>query len=112
MKNAKWTRDEIIIALDFYHKNYPSIPDGSSDKIQELSNTIRKLQIILDGDINQTFRNTNGVYMKLMNFHHLNPNHFGKGLHVASKLDAEIFKEFENKLEKLKKISEEIIKSF
>ena len=50
--------------------------------------------------------------MKLMNFHHLNPNHFGKGLHAASKLDAEIFKEFENKLEKLKKISEEIIKSF
>ena len=111
MKNAKWTRDEIIIALDFYHKNYPSIPDGSSDKIQELSNTIRKLQIILDGDINQTFRNTNGVYMKLMNFHHFNPNHSGDGLGRGSKLDKEIFKEFENDLELLSQISNSIIEN-
>jgi hypothetical protein len=49
--------------------------------------------------------------MKLMNFHHLNPNHFGKGLHAASKLDSEIFTEFENNLEQLKYLSNKIIKS-
>ena len=49
--------------------------------------------------------------MKLMNFHHLNPNHFGKGLHASSKLDAEIFKEFEDNLTNLYSLSNKIIKS-
>ena len=112
MKNPKWTREEIILTLAFYHKHYPSIPEKNSTEIMELSSLLRQLNDNQNKTINKNYRNENGVYMKLMNFHHLNPNHFGKGLHAASKLDAEIFKEFENKLEKLKKLSEEIIKSF
>ena len=102
MKNPKWTREEIILTLAFYHKHYPSIPEKNSSEIMELSSLLRQLSDNQNKTINKNYRNGNGVYMKLMNFHHLNPNHFGKGLHAASKLDAEIFKEFENKLEKLK----------
>ena len=35
----------------------------------------------------------NGVYMKLMNFHHINPEYSGKGLESVSQLDREIFEE-------------------
>ena len=102
MKNPKWNREEIILTLRFYHKYYPSIPEKKSEEIKELSKLLRKLSDSNNKSINATYRNENGVYMKLMNFHHLNPNHFGKGLQAASKLDAEIFREFENDTEKLK----------
>ena len=108
MKNPKWTRDEIILTLAFYHKYYPFIPEKSSNEIRDLSRLLRKLSETKNDSINPKYRNENGVYMKLMNFHHLNPNHFGKGLHAASKLDSEIFMEFENKLENLNYLSEKL----
>ena len=37
--------------------------------------------------------------MKLMNFHHFNPNHPGEGLSRGSKQDEEVFLEFQNDLE-------------
>lgn len=110
MKNSRWSRDEIILTLDFYHQNYPSIPEQNSQEIIDLSSKLRKLQIRLGEDINEMYRNPNGVYMKLMNFHHLNPNHSGKGLSGASKLDEIIFDEFQNNIGKLNKISNSITK--
>ena len=110
MKNSRWSRDEIILTLDFYHQNYPSIPEQNSQEIIDLSSKLRKLQIRLGENINEMYRNPNGVYMKLMNFHHLNPNHSGKGLSGASKLDEIIFDEFQNNIGKLNKISNSITK--
>ena len=91
MRNPKWSREEIILTLNFYHLHYPTIPDKSSTEIEKLSNTLRKLQTKVGDNINEKYRNLNGVYMKLMNFHHFNPNHSGEGLRGGSKLDEEIF---------------------
>ena len=110
MKNPKWSRDEIILTLNFYHRNYPTIPNRLSTEIKDLSNTLRKLQIKLGDNINETYRNPNGVYMKMMNFHHFNPNYPGDGLSGGSKLDEEIFREFQSDLPNLDKISSSIIK--
>ena len=114
MRNPKWTRDEILLTLDFYHSHYPKIPEKNSQEISDLSKTLRKTQEKLDNDIDEKYRNINGVYMKLMNFHHLNPNHSGEGLKSVSELDREIFQDFENDKESLSKISgtiKEIINS-
>ena len=73
MKNPKWTREEIILTLAFYHKHYPSIPEKNSEEIKYLSMLLRKLIKSQNISINRKYRNENGVYMKLMNFHHLNP---------------------------------------
>jgi len=108
LKNSRWSRDEIILTLDFYHQNYPSIPEKHSQEIIDLSSKLRRLQIKLGEDINEKYRNPNGVYMKLMNFHHFNPNHLGKGLSGGSKLDEMIFNEFQNNISKLHKISNSI----
>ena len=108
MRNPKWTRDELILTLDFYHKNFPQIPEKYSKEIVELSETLRKIQSVLDNNIDSKYRNTNGVYMKLMNFHHINPNYSGKGLESVSQLDREIFKDYENKIEELSIISKKI----
>jgi 5-methylcytosine-specific restriction protein A len=48
--------------------------------------------------------------MKLMNFHHFNPNHPGEGLSRGSKQDEEVFLEFQNDLDNLNNISNLIIK--
>lgn len=110
LRNPKWSRDEIILTLNFYHLKYPEIPEKSSSDIEDLSNTLRKLQIKLGDNINEKYRNPNGVYMKLMNFHHFNPNHPGEGLSGGSKLDQEIFVEFKDDQKNLFKISNSIIK--
>ena len=59
MRNPKWTRDELLLTLDFYHKNFPK---RNSDSISSLSKITRKIQTSLD--IDSKYRNENGVYMK------------------------------------------------
>ena len=108
MRNPKWTRDELLLTLDFYHKNFPRIPEKNSDSILALSKTLRKIQTILIKNIDSKYRNVNGVHMKLMNFHHINPEYSGKGLYSVSQLDRKIFEEFINKKEELSKISEKL----
>mgnify|MGYP001216674918 CR=1 FL=1 len=109
MRNPKWTRDEILLTLDFYFKNYPNIPEKESNSIKILSDNLRRIQSIFNKDINSSLRNTDGVYMKLMNFHHINPEHSGKGLERVSRLDKEIFTEFIDKKDELSLISKKII---
>ena len=108
MRNPKWTRDELLLTLDFYHKNFPNIPEQNSGPISSLSKTLRNIKTTLDKNIDSKYRNENGVYMKLMNFHHINPEYSGKGLKRASQLDREIFEEFINKNDELSEISEKI----
>lgn len=75
--NPDWMRDELIVALDCYLRHRPNPPGKSSKEIADLSITLRKLGARLHPFVVQspTFRNTNGVYMKLMNFRRLDPTY-------------------------------------
>ena len=108
LKNSKWLRDEIIITLDFYHRNYPNIPEKKSKELKQLSDNLNNLALKLNKNINDKYRNINGVYMKLMNFNSLNANHTGKGLSGASNLDKVIYLEFENDKATLSKLANKI----
>ena len=107
-KNPKWSRSEIIVALDFYFKHYPNIPGVNSQEIIEISNILRDMKLQKDNTITSNYRNTSGVYMKLMNFNHLNPDQSSKGLSGGSVLDQQIFKEFYNDQNFLSNIADEI----
>lgn len=107
-RNPKWSRDEIILTLDFYFEHYPRIPEKSSNQIKELSYLLRSLTEKIGHDLTDTYRNPNGVYMKLMNFHHFNDQHKGDGLKGGSTLDEELFRRFENDRDELRKISSSI----
>ncbi|MDG1687433.1 MAG: hypothetical protein P8J13_00515 [Gammaproteobacteria bacterium] len=67
-RNPKWSRDELILALDFYLDHRPSLPDKNTSQLQEVSKTLNKLMNKLGHTGNNKYRNPNGVYMKLMNF--------------------------------------------
>ena len=74
-RNVTWTRDELILALEFYmrHRASGAMPRQNSQEIKFLSETLNKLAVLHDFPRGENFRNENGVYLKLMNFHHIDP---------------------------------------
>ena len=116
MKNPTWSRDELIVALDFYLKYRRQIPNKGDREIRELSDRLSTLGRILFGapDTDTTFRNPNGVYMKMMNFRALDPNYTegGKrGLTRGSKGDADVWEEFSDDPVRCEKTANAIIGS-
>jgi 5-methylcytosine-specific restriction protein A len=73
-RNPTWHRDELILALDLYISNPASPPGKNSNEVLELSNTLNALAVALGASGQQTFRNPNGVYMKVMNFRRFTPS--------------------------------------
>lgn len=108
MRNPKWHRDEIILALDLYFSKNLGAIDARNPKIINLSELLNRLPIFDYKPDEQTFRNPNGVTLKLSNFKALDPNYTGKGMVAYSKLDKEVFEEFSSNQALLHKIADEI----
>jgi 5-methylcytosine-specific restriction protein A len=78
-RNPTWIRDELILALDLYLRFRDRLPDKVSAEIADLSADINALGRRLGLAGGKTFRNINGVYMKLMNFRRLDPQYTETG---------------------------------
>lgn len=114
--NPDWTRDELILALDFYLNHRKSIPGHTSPAIIELSATLKSLGKLLFSDDKRgaTFRNENGVYMKLMNFRRLDPLFTStgkKGLPAGSVAEEEVWNTFAADPEKCARVAAAIKQS-
>lgn len=110
MRNPKWHRDEIILTLDFYFSKDRGSIDSRNPKVIALSKLLNQLPLFPDRPDKETFRNPNGVSLKLSNFLAIDPNHKGKGMNRSSKLDKEVFFEFEKDQDRLRKLAVEIKK--
>ena len=108
MRNPPWSRDELILTLDFYLRHRPTIPGQTSNEIPKLSQELRVLQTKLGGEVPEKFRNENGVYMKIGNFSSLDPSYSGMGLTNFGKNDKVIWEEFGHRPDKLRTISKSI----
>jgi 5-methylcytosine-specific restriction enzyme A len=108
VRNPNWHRDEIILALDLYFDKNIGPIDSGNPKIIALSRLLNKLPILNHKPGSQTFRNPNGVTLKLSNFKALDPNYSGKGMEAYSKLDKEVFDEFRLDIKRLHRIANEI----
>jgi 5-methylcytosine-specific restriction protein A len=108
MKNPKWHRDEIILALDLYFNPERGIIDASNPNIIELSQILNKLPIFPNKPDEEKFRNPNGVSLKLSNFLAIDPTYEGKGMSSYSRLDKEVFEEFHKNLNRLNKVVNQI----
>lgn len=111
MRNPVWSRDELIVALNFYFEHFPKFPDKASPEIKGLSENIRKIgeKIYTETPTDEKFRNQNGVYLKLMNFVALDPRYSGSGMSDVSKGDREVFEEFYENQESLKQVAKNIL---
>jgi 5-methylcytosine-specific restriction protein A len=76
MRNPKWTRDELILALDLYFRCTPLKTNKDHHEIVKLSNILNSLPIHPKKLEYEKFRNPNGVYMKLCNFLWFDPLDF------------------------------------
>ena len=106
MRNPKWHRDEVILALDLYFRLLPGQMHARNQEIIELSNLLNKLPIHDIKPEYVNFRNPNGVGMKLGNFLAIDPNYDGKGFESYSKLDEQVFIEFRNNKNGLRRLAD------
>ena len=108
MRNPPWTRDELIVTLQFYLAHTPTIPGKNSEDILELSQFLNLLQVKLGGAVPEKFRNPNGVYMKLMNFRRFDPEYQGQGLSRGNKDELLVWNRFAPEREELLKVCDAI----
>lgn len=111
MRNPKWTRDELILAIDLYFRCPPSKTNKDNKEIIALSDLLNSLPIHPQKTEYDKFRNPNGVYMKLCNFLRFDPSYLGTGLKAGGKLEEEIWNEFSLDKENLRRVSQAIISS-
>lgn len=91
-RNPKWNRDETILALELYFKSDGHPPSRGDKSVLELSKLLRRCGKMRLGSIEPSFRNPDGVALKLQNIHAaITDNKSGLS---SSKGDKAIAKEF------------------
>ena len=96
-RNPKWEYSELVLALELYMIYSPNPPGKTSREVKMLSNLLR-LNALSDGlYLNKTFRNANGVAMKLQNFRRFDEKFKGKGLRQGGGLERDIWDRYQNK---------------
>jgi hypothetical protein len=104
MPRLVWTREEIILAMDLYVSTGAlaggSIPGSTSAEITQLSAQLRKLGAYPPEIQDEKYRNTDGVYLKLMNLRSVQTEG-AHGMDGGSFRDAAVWREFADDLPKL-----------
>ena len=108
--NPKWSYAELVLALELYMLRRPNPPGKNSRDVKILSNLLRLNALSDEIYLNKTFRNTNGVAMKLQNFRRFDEMFKGKGLRRGGGLERDIWDRYQN-LKKLQKASDLIRKN-
>ena len=78
-RNPPWSRDELILALDLYLRFRHSPPGKDSAEVAALSSFLGEMGRVQGRTEDATFRNANGVYMKMMNFRRFDPEYTDGG---------------------------------
>lgn len=110
-RNPPWNRDELILAVDFYLRWKGNPPPKTSTEIVELSRTVREVQSALGTQGEETLRNVNGVYMKLMNFRRFDPAYRARGrsgLSRGNRLEEVVWNDFADKPDRLARVADAI----
>lgn len=108
MANPDWVRDEVILALDVFLSDRSTAGNKSHPKVIELSQLLNQLPLFPIEMRDATFRNVNGVSMKLSNFLRLDPTYSGVGLTAGGNLEKEVWEEFYNDRDRLNRTAESI----
>lgn len=104
MPRHDWTREEVILAMELYvnvgAQAGGSIPDAGSAEITALSALLKRLGAHPPELQGEKYRNTNGVYLKLMNLRAVQTEG-AHGMNAHSARDAAVWREFEDDLPRL-----------
>ncbi|WP_374629227.1 HNH endonuclease [Pannonibacter indicus] len=112
-QNPDWTRDELIIALDYHlnHRNFD--PRPQSEEIGELAQRIAKVGVAL-GLIERglLLRTPDAIAMKLRIFSSFDPQYIDngrKGLTNGNRLEVELWEEFSGRPDEVARVANGIL---
>jgi predicted HNH restriction endonuclease len=97
MRNPDWNREELILALDLYHKLDYGQMHARNEMVIELSKLLKTRQELLNINVLPSFRSSSSVSRKLANFMRLDENYTDtnrKGLAAGGKLDIVVWNVF------------------
>lgn len=100
--NPNWSNDELILALDVYLRHAPKLPATHHPDVIELSECLQRLS---GGGSGETFRNLNGVHLKLANFAALDPRYPGTGSTHGGRATAEAWDRWASHPEQLHEVA-------
>lgn len=100
--NPKWTREEVILALDLYFECGERIPSASDQRVISLSNLLRAFPHHSEAARKDSFRNPDGVAFKLQNLRQVAT---GKGLGNVSQTDREVWDALGSSPSKVKELA-------
>ena len=107
-RNPNWRRDELILALDLYMRIGHTRTAKETPEIIALSGLLNSLPLHPRKDHRETFRNPNGVSMKLSNFLRFDPRYPGVGLQRGNSLERAIWDEFAHDPNRLRETAQAI----
>lgn len=110
--NEKWSRDELILALDLYFRIKPKAPDPGIKEVAVLSKLLKRIGEIEGRNHSPNFRSLASVVMKLMNFRSLDPDYTGKGLVSIGRADKLVWDELSDNLSKLHSLASVIQETY
>ena len=105
-RNPAWAFDELILALDLYKRR--GLLDDTDPDVQELSRVLNALPVHRERGDWGTFRNPNGVAMKLANLARFDRNYAGRGLRRGAKRDEEVWNRFDGRDAELRALATQI----
>jgi predicted HNH restriction endonuclease len=107
VQNPVWSRDELLLVLELYLAHRGAVPSKDSLQVLDLSDTLNAMGRTLGKAGSGTYRNPNGVYMKMMNFRRFDPDYTsdGKvGLTRGNRDEGVVWLEFANDFGRLQSV--------
>ncbi|WP_185043310.1 HNH endonuclease [Pseudomonas protegens] len=105
--NPAWSRDELVLALNLYLLHRNGLPGVNHPDVLALSQSLNLIGNATGVSKNQSFRNANGVCMKLNNFRRWDPSYTNNGrtgLAKGNKDKQLVWLEFANDPERLAEV--------
>lgn len=103
--NPDWTEDEIILALDLYFELRGEIPREGDERVQALSDLLRRYPCHSSASRDASFRNPAGVVFKLQNLRQVAT---GRGLANVSRRDHDVWAKLGNDPERTRCMASDI----
>lgn len=102
-RNPTWTTDELILAMDLYVRHGQL--DDKDPEVIELSRILNLLPIHGPPANEETFRNGNGVALKLANFAAIDPSYTGRGMARGGRGDREVWALYTHRRDELERLA-------
>lgn len=108
--SPRWTREELILALDLYFRIQPLPRDEKHPEVVRLSEILRQLPIHKERPDPARFRSPMGVLLKLRDLSRFDPPD-PSPVFRGSKLDEEVWNEFAGDRERLAEAVQAVLKT-